>query len=154
MSLLDVESVLDERIDSYDLEIFRDNYLKQCTRGSPCAEVVFAYASALIRSSKTDVREGVDILENLVKNESRESNQRDYIYYLSLGYARLSDYDRALAYIDILLKSEKENRQVSELKEIIEKKMRKDGFIGAAIVGGALAVVAGGLFAIMKAVKN
>ncbi|CAI4224067.1 unnamed protein product [Auanema sp. JU1783] len=148
------ESILDDRIDASELEKFRDNYLAECARGNPSTDIIFAYASALVRSNKKTIREGVRILKYLIENESRESYQRDYIYYLSLGYAHLNDYDRALAYIDILLKSEEENHQAVNLKKIIKKKMHKHGFIGVAIFGAFSAVVAGAAIGIVKAVKS
>lgn len=90
MALLDVNSILDERVDSYDLEVrpkilvhfvlcfhsnhsmqrllqrFRSVYETQLKRGPPSAVATFGYATALIRSSKNDVKEGINLLESTI----------------------------------------------------------------------------------------
>ncbi|PIO71087.1 hypothetical protein TELCIR_07025, partial [Teladorsagia circumcincta] len=63
------------------------------------------------------------------------------------------NYDRALAYIDILLAAETHNRQASQLREIIEKRMKKDGLFGLAVIGGGAVVVAGIVAALFAARK-
>ncbi|KAK5981263.1 Mitochondrial fission 1 protein [Trichostrongylus colubriformis] len=151
--LMDVESILDERVDQYDLERFREAYETQRRRGSPSAIATFNYGTALIRSTKSDVVEGTEILEKLLREEPDDINKRDYVYFLAIANARLRNYDRALAYIDILLAAETHNRQASQLREIIEKRMKKDGLFGLAVLGGGAVVVAGIVAALFAARK-
>lgn len=63
MSLFDVESIIDERVDPSELERFREIYETQANRGPPSAAATFAYATALCRSNKRDIKEGIDMLE-------------------------------------------------------------------------------------------
>ncbi|KAK6027957.1 hypothetical protein OSTOST_06002 [Ostertagia ostertagi] len=140
--LMDVESILDERVDQYDLERFREAYETQRKRGSPSAIATFNYGTALIRSTKSDVVEGTELLES-----------EDYVYFLAIANARLRNYDRALAYIDILLAAETHNRQASQLRDIIERRMKKDGLFGLAVLGGGAVVVAGIVAALFAAKK-
>uniref|UniRef100_A0AC34RTE4 Mitochondrial fission 1 protein n=1 Tax=Panagrolaimus sp. JU765 TaxID=591449 RepID=A0AC34RTE4_9BILA len=57
------------------------------------------------------------------------------------------EYDRALSYIELLLNAESHNRQAIELKSVIEKRMKKDGLIGLAVLGlggaAGVAILAG-----------
>ncbi|KAJ1352166.1 hypothetical protein KIN20_008370 [Parelaphostrongylus tenuis] len=151
--LRDVDSVLDERVDPYDLEKVRDTYETQSRRGIPSAMATFNYAIALIRSTKQDVVEGSHLLEKLLQQEPVDVNKRDYVYYLAIANARLRNYDRALAYIDILLAAESHNRQAMQLREIIEKRMRKDGLLGLAVIGGGVLVLTGIVAALFAAKK-
>ncbi|KJH42445.1 hypothetical protein DICVIV_11556 [Dictyocaulus viviparus] len=141
--LTDVESILDERVDPYDLEKFREVYETQLRRGPPSAIAAFNYGTALIRSTKKDVIEGTSILEKLLHEEPDDVNKRDYVYFLAIANARLRNYDRALAYIDILLAAETHNRQATQLRQIIEKRMKKDGLFGLAVIGGGALVLTG-----------
>lgn len=74
-----------------------------------------------------------------------------------------------MAYIDILLAAETHNRQASQLREIIEKRMKKgmfffifrfnlkrylrcsDGLLGLAVIGGGAIVVTGIVAALLSA---
>ncbi|KIH49488.1 hypothetical protein ANCDUO_20437 [Ancylostoma duodenale] len=107
------------------------------------------------------------ILE-LLREEPDDINKRDYVYFLAIANARLrvslqlsvlmtlvsssvQNYDRALAYIDILLAAETHNRQASQLREIIEKRMKKDGLLGLAVIGGGALVLTGVVAALFSA---
>ncbi|GMT31302.1 hypothetical protein PFISCL1PPCAC_22599 [Pristionchus fissidentatus] len=150
--LMDCDNVLDERIDPYELERLRDQYETQVRRGQPSHLAKFSFAHGLIKSTKDDVHQGIAILEQLLReNDRADIAMRDYIYYLAVGHARIKDYDRALAYIETLLHAEATNRQAITLREIIEKKMRNDGLLGAAILGGGGAILVGSLLALVFA---
>ncbi|CAJ0955892.1 unnamed protein product, partial [Mesorhabditis belari] len=139
----DLQSILDERIDADQLEIFRNQYEIQVQRGHPSAAAVFAYAHALCKSKSTNVKTGVLLLEELLRSDHIEIPARDIVYFIALGRARLNDYDRALAALNPLIEQEPENRQATNLKRAIEAKMHKNAIIGAAVIGGGLAVVGG-----------
>ncbi|KAI1718750.1 mitochondrial fission 1 protein [Ditylenchus destructor] len=142
---MDPANFVDEWIDAAELEKFRKNYEDQVRRGIPSAIAVFSYAHALIKSSKEDVKTGIFLLEGLLKRDSEDVPKRDYVYYLSVAHTRLKEYDRALDYIGILLAAESDNRQALELKQLIEKRMKRDGFLGLAVLGlgGSVALAAG-----------
>ena len=120
----------------------------------------FTYAHALIRSHNEDVKIGITILEGLLKRDTEDIPKRDYVYYLAVAHTRIKvrllyatlymefifqEYDRALAYIDLLLNAESHNRQAIELKSAIEKRMKKDGLLGLVVLGlgGGVALAAG-----------
>ena len=111
---------------------------------SPCLpQVQFEYAWCLVRSDESsDVRKGVVLLEDLYTKGSEEE-KRDYIYYLALGHTKLKDYQKAKKFIDAILYKEPNNGQALELKALVDDRLRKDGLLGMALVGGG-AVMLGG----------
>lgn len=100
------------------------------------------------------------ILEGLLKRGAEDIPKRDYVYYLAIAHTRIKvilylnmcfttflfqEYDRALAYIELLLSAESHNRQAIELKSLIESRMKRDGLLGLTILGlgGGAALIAG-----------
>uniref|UniRef100_A0A914DSW2 Mitochondrial fission 1 protein n=1 Tax=Acrobeloides nanus TaxID=290746 RepID=A0A914DSW2_9BILA len=142
---MDIATIVDEWIDPADLVKFQRTYEDQSRRGNPSAVAVFNYAHALIKSTKEDVKTGIFLLEGLLKRSEEDIPKRDYVYYLAIAHTRLKEYDRALDYINLLLSVETHNRQAAELKALIEKRMKRDGIVGLAVLGlgGVGAVVAG-----------
>jgi fission 1 protein len=142
---MDIGAIVDENVDSADLEKAGKTYQDQARRGLPSALAAFAYAHCLIRSNQEDVKTGIMILEGLLKRGTEDIPKRDYVYYLAIAHARVKDYDRALAYIDLLLSAESHNRQAIELKSLIESRMKRDGLLGLTILGlgGGAALIAG-----------
>lgn len=51
-----------------------------------------------------DIQKGIILLEELYK--THEEGQRDYLYYLAIGNARLKEYSKALNYIRSFLSIE------------------------------------------------
>ncbi|KAH7702778.1 fis1-related protein [Aphelenchoides avenae] len=142
---MDIATVVDEWVDNADLERFRNTYAEQARRGAPSAVATFSYAHALIKSHKDDVKTGIYLLEGLLKRDTEDIPKRDYVYYLAVAHTRLKEYDRAIEYIELLLSAESDNRQALELKELIQKRMKKDGLLGLALlgIGGGAALIAG-----------
>lgn len=117
----------------------------------------FEYAWCLVRSKySTDIRKGIILLEELYKNH--EAGQRDYLYYLAIGNARLKEYSKAMGYVRSFLAIEpgtkkllnkptmftkifSGNQQVLNLQQIIKKKMEKEGLMGIAVTTGAVLAV-------------
>uniref|UniRef100_A0A914HWY6 Mitochondrial fission 1 protein n=2 Tax=Globodera TaxID=31242 RepID=A0A914HWY6_GLORO len=152
---MDVATVVDEYIDPADLERFRKAYEEQSRRGSPSAMAVFNYAHALIKSAKDDVNTGIFLLEGLLKRSEEDIPKRDYVYYLAIAHTRIKEYDRALEYINLLLSAESDNHQALDLKELIERRMKRDGLLGLALtVGFGGAAVVGVLGAALLARKK
>lgn len=137
-------SVVDEYVDTADLETFRRAYEEQAKRGEPSAISTFNYAHALIRSSKDNVRTGIFLLEGLLKRDITDGSKRDYVYYLAVANTRMKEYDRALTYLDVLLTAESDNRQAIALKELVNDRMKKESLFALGIlgIGGGLAVAA------------
>lgn len=72
---------------------------------------------------------------------THEEGQRDYLYYLAIGNARIKEYSKALSYVRSFLTIEPKNMQVISLESIIKKKMDKEGLVGMAVAGGAVLAV-------------
>lgn len=106
----------------------------------------FDYALCLVRSNYSgDMRRGLNLLEDLCRKNPE--GQRDYIYYLAFGNARLQEYGTAIGYIDKFLDIEPQNHQVRELRDLCKQRRMDTATKGAAILGGA-AMVVGGLAAL------
>uniref|UniRef100_A0A1I7TNG4 Mitochondrial fission 1 protein n=1 Tax=Caenorhabditis tropicalis TaxID=1561998 RepID=A0A1I7TNG4_9PELO len=141
---MDYGSILEERTSPAVLMNAREQYIRQCGRGSPSAASTFAFTHAMIGSkNKLDVKEGIVCLEKLLRDDEDRTSKRNYVYYLAVANARLKQYDVALGYIDVLLEAEGNNQQAKTLKENIKSAMTHDGLIGAAIVGGGALALAG-----------
>ncbi len=121
-------------------------YEEQANRGVPNAIDQFSYAYALIKSTKGNVRTGISLLQRtrclsgheptrantdscaasgLINRDAEEVPKRDCIYYLAIAHMRLKEYDMALHHINQLLSAEADNRQVLELKELVERRAKK-----------------------------
>lgn len=113
----------------------------------------FEYAWCLVRSKyPADIKKGIILLEELYK--SHEEGQRDYLYYLAIGNARLKDYGVALKYITSFLTIEPGNQQVLSLETTVRKKMEKEGLVGMAITGGAVLAVGAVVGLVMAVTKK
>lgn len=99
------------------------------------ADIEFEYAWALVRSPyRKDRVRGAELLERLRKTFPKRS--RDCMYYLAVGYYRLKDYNKASECIRVLLEGEPSNKQFTDIKNLVDKAVRKEGFIGASLIGG------------------
>ncbi|KAF2357125.1 Fis1 C-terminal tetratricopeptide repeat [Trinorchestia longiramus] len=135
---MDMDDFLGWTSSSEDIQRHEEAYNKEMMSGMVTSSTQFNYACFLIQSKYPgDVRRGISLLEDLYQNPD-ESGKRDFVYFLAIGNARLKDYNRALQYIDGLLAVEKSNKQVQELREIIQKRMRGEAVKGAAVAGGVL----------------
>ncbi|CAC5395468.1 mitochondrial fission 1 protein-like [Mytilus californianus] len=140
-----MDRIVNEICDENDLKKFQVLYQEQVKRGVVDEKAQFEYAWCLIRGkAHSDTKKGIALLEDLFRRIKEDEGKRDYLFCLSLGYTRLKEYEDALKYAKALLKVEPENRQAQSLKHYIEDKMKKDGLMGMAIVGGA-AIAIGGL---------
>ena len=73
--------------------------------GKPGSTTQFEYAWCLVRSKyPADIRKGLLLLEDLVKNRE-ESGKQDFLFYLAVGNARIKEYNAALKYIRALLQA-------------------------------------------------
>jgi len=151
---MDLESIIDEEVKIEDLKKFEKIYNDQVARGEPSSKAAFEYAFCLTRSTKSNMRLGIKLLEELLSRPEADEAKRDYLYYLSVGYLRLKEYDMALKYIGAILRTEPNNLQAKSLRDLIDKRMKRDAAMGAAIVGGVsivgAAVIIGAITALVR----
>ncbi|XP_030330432.1 mitochondrial fission 1 protein [Strigops habroptila] len=133
----------DDVVSVEDLMALERRYAEQRQGGAVTRSCQFEYAWGLVRSPYGgDVRKGVALLQELLPKGTREE-QRDYVFYLALGNYRLKEYERALEHVERLLGAEPQNPQGLRLRRRIRDSMKRDGLLGAAIVGGVALGVAG-----------
>ncbi|XP_038050605.1 mitochondrial fission 1 protein-like [Patiria miniata] len=138
-----MEAIVEEIVTIEDLKKFEQIYNCELARGKVSGRSKFNYAWCLIRSRYTnDLRKGVYLLEELLR-EGNPQVQRDCLFYLGVGYYRLKDYTKALKYVQGIQQIEPNNTQAKDLEQLIGKKMKRDGLMGMAIVGGAVLAVGG-----------
>jgi fission 1 protein len=83
---------------------------------------------------------GVQLLADVFRTSP--DRRRECLYYLAMGHYKLSNYQEARRYNDILLELEPDNMQALSLRALVDDKVQKEGLVGVAIVGG-LALAAG-----------
>ncbi|CAB4014251.1 Mitochondrial fission 1 [Paramuricea clavata] len=128
---------------------FEEKYKTELETGQVSKHTQFNYAWSLTRSPNTnDIKKGAHLLQDLC---THGTDQRDYLYFLAEANYKLSEYQIALKYINRVLDIEPNNKQAKELKEKIEKKMKRDGVLGAAIAGAGMVVVGGTVLALAGA---
>lgn len=71
------------------------------------------------------------------------NRRREALYYLALGHYKLANYTQASSLVNQLLAQEPNNLQAKSLKGLIDEAVGREGVVGMALVGGAVAV--GGL---------
>ncbi|CAG9865022.1 unnamed protein product [Phyllotreta striolata] len=132
--------ILSEIVQPEDLKKFEKIYHEQLYKNDVTPKAQFEYAWCLVRSKyPADIQKGIMLLEELYK--THEEGQRDYLYYLAIGSARLKEYSKALNYVRSFLSIEPGNQQVVSLEQTIKKKMEKEGLVGMAMTGGIVLAV-------------
>lgn len=81
----------------FSLQKFEKVYHQQLYDNNVTDTAQFEYAWCLVRSKyPTDVKKGIVLLQELCNKN--KNGQRDYIYYLAIGNARIKEYSKALKY--------------------------------------------------------
>lgn len=129
------------------LEVLRQQVLSEGGEGAT-TQSRFNYAWALIKSDHiNDQRLGVKFLTDIYKETP--SRRRECLYYLTIGCYKVNEFSMAKRYVDVLSSHEPNNKQVQQLKEMVEEKIQKETMkgilVGAGIVAG-IATVAGIMF--------
>ncbi|EIM22799.1 mitochondria fission 1 protein [Wallemia mellicola] len=120
-----------------ELEVLRSQYDKEIQAGHLSVQTSFNLAWGLVKSKKKEeVLEGVSILSDIYKQEP--FRRRECLYYLALGYYKVSNYQDAKKFNDLLLSKEPNNLQARSLNQLIDRAWAKEGYIGLAIGGGAV----------------
>ncbi|CAO4364771.1 unnamed protein product [Caenorhabditis nigoni] len=127
------------------LDIRTDNETILSARSRPVTrENQIHLAIVLVGSENAaEIEEGVAILEEIAKDTEHSEDVRISVYYLALAHARLQNYDRSTKILDALLSVEPANLQASELRKVVQKKMKKEALLGLGLVGGAAALIGG-----------
>lgn len=132
--------VLSEIVQQEDLKRFERIYHDQLYRNNVTPDCKFEYAWCLVRSKyPVDIQKGIILLEELYN--THEDRQRDYLYYLAVGNARLKKYVPALNYVRSFLLMEPGNQQVLNLQRAIKQDMGKDKLLSMAIAGGIVVTI-------------
>ncbi|KAJ2002192.1 mitochondrial membrane protein [Coemansia thaxteri] len=112
----------------------------------------FNYAWGLIKSrAKQEQKLGVALMHEIF-NENRE-RQRECVYYLAIGHYKLGTYEDARRFVELLLELEPENAQAQSLRELINEKVAREGLIGLALSGGAIALAGIAIAALFRRSK-
>lgn len=86
--------------------------------------------------------------------ESDASRRRECLYYLALGHYKLKNYTESKKFTARLLSKEPGNMQALSLNDMIDEDVRKEGLIGMAIAGGAIAIIGGITVAALKSLRS
>eukprot|EP00116_Pleurobrachia_bachei_P003785 sb/3464047/ len=142
--LNDLIEDLDTPCDDKDIAEHETRYNEELSsKPVVSTQTQFGYAYVLVKSRyDNDIRKGIRLLEELCQSGV---DQRDFVYFLAVGYYRLGDSRVAIKYCERILEMEPGNSQARQLIEVIKKKRKKDAMIGAAVLGGGAVAVTGGL---------
>ncbi|CAF3722628.1 unnamed protein product [Adineta steineri] len=139
------QQILDETVLPEEIQRYRAVYEKAKEANQITDENKFSFAYCLVRSkAKADVRHGLTLLRELYDSTKSDDAKRDYIYYLALGNARLNEYETALNFLDAILHLQPGNHQAKNLKDEVNRRMTREGYVGMGIAVGAGALLVGG----------
>ncbi|CDW56613.1 mitochondrial fission 1 protein [Trichuris trichiura] len=135
---------------SFVFQRFEAAFVKELEQGHASTQTTFEYANFLIRSTKNDVILGLRLFEgdarfaptialtffvsihlgviksifaDLLNQDDQGDAKRDYLYFLAIGNIKLKNYDKALSYVDAILRVEPANKQAEELRTVICNRM-------------------------------
>ncbi|KAF4125245.1 mitochondrial fission 1 protein [Geosmithia morbida] len=122
-----------------ELQVLRAQYEKEGDMAG--VQTRFNYAWGLVKSdNRSDQQQGVRLLSEIFRVSPER--RRECLYYLALGNYKLGSYAEARRYNDLLLEREPANLQASNLRQLIDDKVAREGLMGVAILSG-VGVVAG-----------
>ncbi|KAK9450674.1 uncharacterized protein V1518DRAFT_411409 [Limtongia smithiae] len=119
-----------------ELDVLRTQYVKEEPFVS--IQTKFNFAWGLVKSTRREEQAlGIRLLAEIFRDAPER--RRECLYYLALGNYKLSNYAEARRYNDLLLSREPNNMQARSLNKLIDDRVAKDGLVGLAIIGGAVA---------------
>ncbi|KAF9922245.1 mitochondrial membrane protein [Linnemannia zychae] len=132
-SMADADSCLSDS----QLEVLRKQFIRE---GEYVTEQTrFNYAWGLIKSkNRREQTQGVLLLTDIYREVP--DRRRECLFYLALGHFKLGNYNDARKFNESLLEFEPNNHQAQALRQEIEDRVAREGYIGMAIVGGIAAV--------------
>lgn len=113
-----------------------------------------SFPQGLVKSNqRAEQQLGVRLLSDIFRVSPER--RRECLYYLALGNYKLGNYGEARRYNDLLLDKEPANLQASNLRQLIDDKVAREGLMGVAILSG-IGVAAGvvGAFILRNARKR
>ncbi|KYK59608.1 mitochondrial membrane fission protein [Drechmeria coniospora] len=126
---LDAETPLN----AAELNVLRAQYEKEGDMVG--VQTKFNYAWGLVKShNRHDQQLGVRLLSDIFRLSPER--RRECLYYLALGNYKLGNYGEARRYNDLLLDKEPSNLQASDLRQLIDNKVAREGLMGVAILSG------------------
>lgn len=145
MNLSDVESaVIGDFVPLEAVQSCEREYKRRLAANAVTEDDKFTYAWHLVKSQyRNDIAKGIGLMNELVK---KGKDQRDFLYYMAIGYYKLEDYPAADECVNRVLEMEPRNSQANQLKALINKKQFRDTLLGYGILGGA--AVAGAAVAV------
>ncbi|THH07014.1 hypothetical protein EW146_g9446 [Bondarzewia mesenterica] len=125
---------------SYDeLEVLKLQYQRELAQAHVTTQTKFNYAWGLVKSPLREQQvEGVRLLQEIYRAEP--SRRRECLYYLALGHYKMGNFEEAKNFNALLLDREPANLQAQSLGLLIEKGVKREGYIGMALAGGAAAI--------------
>ncbi|KAH9962036.1 mitochondrial fission 1 protein [Russula compacta] len=122
-----------------ELQVLRSQYEKEVAQSHVTAQTKFNYAWGLVKSPiREHQAEGVQLLADIYRSEP--TRRRECLYYLALGHYKIGNFDEAKSFNSRLLYREPMNLQAQSLDTLIDKAVKREGYIGMAIAGSAAAV--------------
>ena len=80
------QQLLEEIVLPDEIQRYRTVFEKAKEANQVTDQNKFSFAYCLVRSKvKTDVRHGLQLLKELYDSTSKDSDKRDYLYYMALG---------------------------------------------------------------------
>jgi len=125
---------------SYDeLDVLRQQYVIELEKSHITVQTKFNYAWGLVKSPQREHQvEGVKLLQEIYRAEP--GRRRECLYYLALGHYKMGNFDDARKFNDLLVQKEPGNLQAQSLRELIDRAVSREGYIGMALAGSAAAV--------------
>lgn len=97
--------------------------------------LLFITKQGLVKSNnRNDQQLGVRLLSDIFRVSPER--RRECLYYLALGNYKLGNYGEARRYNDLLIDKEPANLQATDLRQLIDDKVAKEGLLGVAIISG------------------
>jgi len=141
MKIAEVPYAADAEVSlSFDeLQVLRTQYEREVAQSHVTTQTKFNYAWGLVKSPVREHQaEGVQLLADIYRSEP--TRRRECLYYLGLGHYKMGNFDQAKSFNTRLLEREPTNLQAQSLDSLIDKAVKREGYIGMAIAGGAAAV--------------
>uniref|UniRef100_A0A0X3PC06 Mitochondria fission 1 protein n=1 Tax=Schistocephalus solidus TaxID=70667 RepID=A0A0X3PC06_SCHSO len=133
----------------------RAMYVSEKESGIENYDTQFMYALELLKTkSKEALLTAITLLESGFKRSSQPDRRRECLYLIAIAHTKLGDYEKAIQCCKSLIEVNPEDHQAVELREEIERRTRRDGLTGIAVIGGAALALVGAATAIGVAVSK
>ena len=107
-----------------ELQVLRSQFDKEFQSGHITVQTKFNLSWGLVKSKKRDdILEGISLLSEIYQQEP--FRRRECLYYLALGHYKISNYQDAKKFNDLLLSKEPNNLQSRSLNQLIDKAWSK-----------------------------